>query len=256
MEEQKPNKRISYQALAKFMRNSNILPLEKCVLVDLLLYAGVNGEAYPSETTLAGDLGCSSRHIRTQLNKLRDKGWIIGWEKRGFSQSNKYSFNAELYFHNDSSMRNSTSSHVGTVVPLQSGSSVPPNVTHERTQLSSYLLQEFIKANKNQVNEIEKRKFEKFCKTYDSTLIKDAIKKAVSRNRPYFNTAYLTKIIQEWQEFGKPPSKPIFKPCGKGKCGSQGMWYDKSRNLYVVCECKQKHDKESEEWKKKWGDGL
>ena len=137
MERQKPNKRISFAALRAFMRDPTITPLEKCVLINLLLYGGVTGNPFPSEETLGRDLAVSARHIRKQLGSLYEKGWIRSWKRRGFSLSNKYVLNEELYFPNDDTYRNSNSSQLGNAVPVQSGTTVPPNISQENNHLKN-----------------------------------------------------------------------------------------------------------------------
>lgn len=130
------------------MRNPNITPLEKCVLIDLLLYAGVDGEAFPSEKTLGRDSNRTDRHIRTIINSLKNKGLLIGWQRRGYSKSNQYILNPELYFRNESSYRKPTSVHLGNMLPLQSGNPLPPNIRQENNQLkNSYVSKGFIRAN-------------------------------------------------------------------------------------------------------------
>src|SRR3990167_9582232 len=102
---------IQLKTLRNPMRDSTISSLEKSILVDLLLYAGVDGEAYPSQKTLADNHGCTDRQVRRALAELHKKGWITGWKKRGFSKSNKYSFNVDIYVLNEDSVRTFMSSH-------------------------------------------------------------------------------------------------------------------------------------------------
>src|SRR3990170_1836344 len=63
-------KRLNFITVRRFMRDSNLTPLAKCILFDLILYAGVFGEPYPSQIKLAGDQGCSDRQVRRALNEL------------------------------------------------------------------------------------------------------------------------------------------------------------------------------------------
>ena len=104
---------INFKKLAEVVRDKRLKPMQKTLLVDLLLYAGASGEAFPSQQTLANDLGCSTRQRK----------------RRGFAKSNAYFFNEELYFHNGRGNRNTSSSHLGNKVPDNSGTPVPPNVT-------------------------------------------------------------------------------------------------------------------------------
>lgn len=117
---------INFRKLAETMRDNSLKPIHKVLLVDLLLYAGKHGEAFPSHATLAKDMGFSPRYIRTCLNVLLRRN-LLTWKKRGFSQSNSYEINEELYFHNDTSNRNYSSAQTGTSDPLQEGTIVQPN---------------------------------------------------------------------------------------------------------------------------------
>ena len=132
--EESTRKVISFVKLREFMRNPSLSFGEKCVFIDLILYAGVDGEAFPSQETLAEDMGRTSRHIRNILKSLKSKNWI-DWEKQGYSQSNRYYINEELYFLNDVNDRKSTSSDSGTAFPLQTRTPFPANEYQERNQL-------------------------------------------------------------------------------------------------------------------------
>lgn len=136
------DKKINFQKLREIMRDARLKPLEKCVFVDLLLYAGTNRDAYPSEKTLAEDFNVSDRHIRNVLNQLKNKG-LLDWKRRGFSRSNKYDLIREIYFLNDENSKNQLGNHVsfyrGKPFPLQTRTSFPPNVSQERNQLKKVI---------------------------------------------------------------------------------------------------------------------
>jgi biotin operon repressor len=119
---------INFIKLAEVIRNPRLKPVQKALLVDLLLYAGTSGDAFPSQDTLAKDLGCSSRYIRMCLDMLTAAGLIVR-KRRGFSKSNLYLINKELYFRNDINKITSISSHPGTDIPNYSSTSLPSNVT-------------------------------------------------------------------------------------------------------------------------------
>lgn len=125
----KYKRRINFEKLSEFIRNPNFSPLEKVIVVDLILYAGVNREPFPSQKTLAKDLNRSERYIRKSLYILRDKG-IISWFRRGYSRSNQYSIE-ELYFRYDlddnSTNRNYTSDQSSNIDPQRTGNPLPPN---------------------------------------------------------------------------------------------------------------------------------
>src|SRR3972149_667267 len=119
-------KRLNFITVRRFMRDSNLTPLAKCILFDLILYAGVFGEPYPSQIKLAGDQGCSDRQVRRALIELSEKGWITSWKRRGYSMSNKYSVIEDMYVRNEESIRTSTSSHSGHKLPLQNRQHTTP----------------------------------------------------------------------------------------------------------------------------------
>lgn len=115
-------------------RNPEISMAAKVVLLDLIFYAGVKGNAFPSHKTLAKDLGISTRYVRSQLNELR-KWRCIDWKKRGFSKSNSYAINTDLLTLIDvettpnveqKPKRKHSSVKKGTSVPQFSGTGVPP----------------------------------------------------------------------------------------------------------------------------------
>lgn len=118
---------ISFRKLAEVLRSSNLKPVQKLLLIDLLLYAGVNNKAFPSQQTLADDLGRSPRYIRSCL-KVLHKQDLINWTRRGFAKSNLYTFNEELYYHTDNTNRNSNSHQSGDTFPSNVGTQLPPNV--------------------------------------------------------------------------------------------------------------------------------
>lgn len=55
---------------------------EKFLLVVLGSYAGADQTLYPAQSTLAGDLGCSERSVRTYLTKLEALGYIRRGKRR------------------------------------------------------------------------------------------------------------------------------------------------------------------------------
>lgn len=236
IKEQKTTKQLSYKTLRVFMRDPNIKPLEKCVLIDLLLYAGIGGQAFPSEMLLGKDFGVSDRHIRTQLKNLQKKGWILNWKRRGYSNSNLYELNAELYFRNDTQDRNSASAQSETTVPIQNGSVVPPNVDQERMQLSSSkVLQLFEKTSNTKCTPTDHRRLQELCEKHSAPLIEDAIKEIATRKYPIVRVGLISKILNDWEKDGKPTQKPEFSPCGKDGCENG---YKFSLNIASPCQCK------------------
>lgn len=118
---------INFKKMTEVIRDNWLRPIDKLLLVDLLLYAGTSGEAFPSQQTLANDLGCSTRQIRYSLDVLCAAS-LVERKRRGFAKSNIYFLNEELHFLNDKGNRNTSSSHLGNKVPNNSGTPLPPNV--------------------------------------------------------------------------------------------------------------------------------
>src|SRR3989344_7977691 len=139
--------KIHFERLAEFIRNSRFSTTQKALFVDILLYAGVNGDAFPSQETLANDLGQTPRNIRYCLDMLCAAG-LVSKKRRGFSKSNQYLINEEIYFRNGSSNRNFSSSHSSNPLPVRPGNTLPPNVT----QLNN---------SNNDLSEEEKERIEK-----------------------------------------------------------------------------------------------
>jgi hypothetical protein len=95
----------------------------------LLLYAGVDGQAFPTQKTLGKDLGRSQRHIRNSLHILTARK-LISWKTRSDRKSNIYSFNEELYFRTSEKDRKYTSLPGGNEFPDGKRTTVPTNVIH------------------------------------------------------------------------------------------------------------------------------
>lgn len=251
MEDQKSDKIISFIKLRGFIRNATLTPLEKCLFINLIFYAGINGEAFPSEESLGKDLGFSTRHIRTQLKKLQQKSWIVKKQQRGYSKSNLYQLNQELYFHSDNSDRNASSSHLGNRVPTQIGSVLPTKENKESNQLS-VVQQLFKKTANKECSKIELNQLHKLCEQHSTIWVEDAIKEAGTRNYPYITVKLISLILEDWKRDGKPPEKPKFVTCNKDGC-ENGYIFIPGQNSATICECKEKFEQELEEWKKQWG---
>ncbi len=123
----KRSRTIFFKKLAAFVRNSKFTPTERLVLVDLLLYAGAYGDAFPSQETLGQDMGRSTRQIRSILVKLISEE-IIGVLNSKLYKSNLYDLE-EFYLYNFSDEK-STSSDIGNTFPNTGGNSLPNNGTH------------------------------------------------------------------------------------------------------------------------------
>ena len=119
----------NFAKLHEMMKDKRLKPTEKALLINLLLYAGTDGLSFPSQKTLASDFGYSARQISNCLLVLLAHGWLKDWKRRGYGRSNRYFFNQELYFNNDESNRNSSSTQLSTPLPNQTGTTPPSNVT-------------------------------------------------------------------------------------------------------------------------------
>lgn len=119
---------INFKKLAEVVRNKRFNPLQKILLVNILLYAGVSGDAFPSQQTLADDLGYTTRSIRYGLDMLYAAG-LLKRKRRGFAKSNIYLINEELYFRSEADKNNDISSQSGINIPNYSSTPLPPNVT-------------------------------------------------------------------------------------------------------------------------------
>lgn len=251
MEEQKPGRNINFFKLRELIRSQDLTPLEKCVAVDLILYAGVDKEAFPSENTLGKDFNRTDRQIRNCLTKLKQSGWIKSWAKRGFSKSNLYSINEEIYFRNDYPIRKPVSAHIGSTVPVQSGNEFPPKVSQESNQLN-VVQQLFEKTAKRNCEPSDIRRLHNLCEIYTFAWVEDAIKEAANRNLRFLEVGLLANILKDWKTDGKPSEKPKFISCNKDGC-ENGYIFITGENSVAVCECKEKYDQELDGWKKNWG---
>ncbi len=89
--------KISFEGLREVLRDNNISPTARLLLMNLLLYAGLDGRCFPSRSTLAKDIGVSTRQIGNLLKELKDNR-LIGWKKAGkHPQHNSYYFTGLLY---------------------------------------------------------------------------------------------------------------------------------------------------------------
>ncbi len=249
MEGQKAKHIIGFAKLREIVRNPAISALEIRVLLDLLLYAGTNGEAFPSESQLATDCGKSDRHIRTTLVKLKQKE-LIEWKKRGYSKSNKYTLNEELYFRNDNKYRKTISSELGSTMPIQNGPPLPPKVNQESNQLSSSHIQQlFEETSKKKLHLTDIQQLHSLCKKYTEEWVEEAIKTASKRKTTFLSIKYVSLILGDWKRDGMPTSKPQFVFCGRNGC-ENGYIYNSERNSYRMCECREIYQKKLEDWKK------
>lgn len=241
---------IDLKRVRDFIRNPNLTPLEKCLLLNLYFYAGTTGTAFPSQKTLANDFGYKdSRHIRTYLNKLKEKR-LLSWKKRGYSKSNSYILNGELYFRNDKIIRKPTSAHLGTILPVQNGTPLPSKVSQESNQLSSSNIQQlFEETSKKKLNSTEIQQIYRLCNEYTEGWVEEAIKLASKRKISFLSVKYISLILGDWKKDGKPLAKPNFLPCEKNGC-ENGYIFNSESQSYNECDCREIYKHKLEDWKK------
>ncbi len=95
-----------------------------CVLTK---YAGQDERCYPSQRTLAKDLGCTDRYVRKLLCELLE-AQLITKKRTGFNKSNTYTISKDFV----KDHRNNSSPQIGSAYPLHSGNSVPPKNTYRK----------------------------------------------------------------------------------------------------------------------------
>lgn len=76
------------EALVRF---PDVSPGAKLCYGRLTRYAGEKGTCYPSQDTLAGELGVSARNVRRYIEELRSVG-LIRTVRRGLQLNNEYEF--------------------------------------------------------------------------------------------------------------------------------------------------------------------
>lgn len=92
----------------------------------LMRHCGQDEHCFPSQRTLAETLGCSSRHIRNLLQELIRSGLVLA-TKSGYNKPNTYKVAKRFSISKD---RNSTSYHLGSLIPLHQGTVLPPKNTY------------------------------------------------------------------------------------------------------------------------------
>lgn len=87
----------------------------------LLKYCGKDEYCFPSQKTLAKDLGLTDRQIRNLIKELAFTG-IVFPTRRGWNRSNTYKISKLL--------RNGNSYMIGSQIPLNQGNKIPPKSTY------------------------------------------------------------------------------------------------------------------------------
>jgi len=106
----------------------------------LLRYCGKDEWCYPSQKTLAKDLGCSDRHIRDLIKELETQ-CLVYKKRKGYNRANNYkvakSLTSDRKFsstpvrnNNSALVEQSNSVQLGSTFPIHEGITVPPNSTY------------------------------------------------------------------------------------------------------------------------------
>ena len=114
-------------------------------------YCGKKDFCFPSEKTLARIMGYSERYIRKFIKELVVVG-IIFIKRKGFNRPNTYKVSKDLIRNIDSSMDRKTESyHIGTPVPLYTGTIIPPKSTYikEKDKIDEKISEEFERCRKS-----------------------------------------------------------------------------------------------------------
>lgn len=121
------------------MKNFTVIPneiLEKSqlsvparyLLCVLLKYCGQNEWCYPSQETLGKQLGYTARYVRDLLNELQ-LNKLIKRKRTGFNKPNTYKV-AKIF----ETERKQDGNHLGSKIPLNEGTELPPNSTYVKAK--------------------------------------------------------------------------------------------------------------------------
>ncbi len=111
----------------------------------LLKYCGQKDHCWPSQNTLAKEMGYKSpRRIRSVLGEL-ERGDMVSKKRRGFNKTNNY-YVTKLFNSDGNSVscmvRKPTSSHLGKDIPSYKGIKHPPKITYlkekDKTNLANF----------------------------------------------------------------------------------------------------------------------
>ncbi len=239
--------KINFSILRQAVRDPTLKPIDKVVLMDLLLYAGTTDRAFPSEATLAKNQGVTDRYIRDVIVHLKDSGWI-SWKKNGYSVSNRYNFNQTLYPCSDGAHRNSVSYDSGTQTPLHSGIAVPPIHSQESNQhKGSQAQQLFEETFKTKCTPTEATRLQGLTSSYTEEWVAAAIKEALGKHKPFVTVGLIELILSDWKRDGKPEEKPKLVACGLNGCKHGYIFTGSS---YVECNCLLEYKIRVQKWEK------
>lgn len=109
----------------------------RLLLCVLFKYSFQKDYCWPSQETLGKDLGRTPRHVRNLLKELENTG-LIDPERLGWNRTNTYKISKNLqstrvpseYDGNATSQQKQSSSHLGTIIPLHQGTTLPTKNTY------------------------------------------------------------------------------------------------------------------------------
>lgn len=78
------------------LANKKIPPGAKLILFNLIHRAGKKNYAFPSQKTIAKDIGLGERQVRIHLKKLNEKG-IIKWNRGAINPKTGFQVNSNNY---------------------------------------------------------------------------------------------------------------------------------------------------------------
>lgn len=237
-----PNQYNFLTIVEEIIRNPFYTNSEKTVFVDLL-YCNSFGRAFPSQETLASRHGYKqTKSIRTILKSLERKTGLT-WKKRGYSMSNLYTMDVTPFLYVPKSVNTSL---LGTTVPIQKGTQIPPNINTEyeinnnNEVFSLYKLKSGQVLNRNKTQELEE-----LIDTYGSVKVLEVINIA-SKQTASFSPSYLKAIIlNKSKDYKETQGASKFIPCAK--CGTEDgfLGFTKDIDGYDTpqfCECKKRYD--------------
>lgn len=236
---------IHFAGLRKAIRSPDISIAAKALLANLILYAGQNGNCFPSELTLGNDFGVTDRYIRDLLQILGTNG-LIRWRRGKPGQSNKYTLSTEIY---QPKSRNSGSAEIGTPVPSQTGTIVPTKVISESNHhKGSQVLLHFEETFNKKCSPSEAIRLQRLSRDYSDSWVLDAITEASKRKKPFVTAGLIGLILKDWAQDGRPSPRPVYNPCGIGGC-IRGLIRNPNGESYRICDCKVRYERELEVWK-------
>jgi hypothetical protein len=198
----KPEYRIYHVGLRSVIRDPTLSITAKVILVDLLNYAGVNGEAYPTQEQLADGQGIGQRRVRDMLTELKQRG-LISWRRDKFRGANRYEFNPAIYCRVEEVKRRSTSGQPGSALPYTYGSGVPPKVSSEGTNQGSQLLKQLEHLRRKALSPAEVRQLMMLVARYGPERVREGLEKLRKRGKTSdISISYLEKVVAD-----EPPNK-------------------------------------------------